>query len=306
MEKKIENVTIIGGGVLGSQISWQIAFKGYHVKVYDIDPKGIEISKTFHQKYALLYATLYPGKTSIEETFAHIEYCTNLREAVENADLISESIPENLELKRKCFQEISSLVQEDTLLTTNTSTLVPSQIADIVKHNQRFISMHFANKIWKNNICEIMKHEHTSEATIQAVARFATSIDMVPIIIKKEQSGYLLNSMLVPFLNAATDLYLNNVADFRDVDRTWMICSGMNMGPFGIVDTIGLETVYNIKMLVAHKTQNTMAFENAHRIKEQFIDTGKIGVKAGVGFYTYPHPEYETPDFLIAKTDITN
>lgn len=304
MKNKIKKVAIIGSGVLGSQISWQTAFKGYRVMVFDISEKSLETCRHMHQRYAALYKSLGHDQDKIELTFSRLKYTNDLKSALDQADLISESVPEHPDIKRACFEDVSRLVPPETILTTNSSTIIPGVIAGSVQHNERFLAMHFANLIWKNNICEVMGHANTSKEVTDQVVDFARSIGMVPIVIKKEQSGYVLNSMLIPFINAATDLYLNGIADYKDVDRTWMISSGMNMGPFGIVDLIGLETVYNIKMLVAQKTGSQDAAEKARMVKEQFISTGKIGIKSGEGFYAYPNPEYEAPDFLAVDSNI--
>ncbi len=301
MENKIRQAAIVGAGVLGSQISWHIAFKGYKVVLYDNDDKCIEMGKALHKKYENIYKTLGMPTDKIEECFSRIEYTTSLNDAIENADLISESVPEKLEIKREVLKEISKIMKPSAIITTNSSTIIPSLIADALDTPERFLGMHFANIIWKNNICEIMKHPGTLPELVDVIREFAISIGMNPIVINKEHSGYVLNSMVVPFLRAATDLYLNDIAGYKEIDRTWMISTGMDIGPFGIIDLVGMETVYNIRLLAAKNNQNTGAIAKNQLLKERFIDKGKTGIKSGAGFYTYPDPEYRSEGFLGQK-----
>jgi 3-hydroxybutyryl-CoA dehydrogenase len=141
-----------------------------------------------------------------------------------------------------------------------------------------------------------MGHPGTAPETFDRVVKFAKEIGMVPIPIRKEQPGYVLNSVLVPFLHAATELVVNDVSDPFSIDKTWMIGTGAPVGPFGILDKIGMNTAHNVNMLAL-----SMGDELAKRRADFFqkmIDEGKIGVETGEGFYKYPNPAYLKPDFL--------
>jgi 3-hydroxybutyryl-CoA dehydrogenase len=121
---------------------------------------------------------------------------------------------------------------------------------------------------------------------------------MVPIPVHKEQPGYILNSLLVPFLTAATNLFVKDVADVESVDKTWMIATGAPIGPFGTLDVIGINTVYNVNKTAAEKTGDPLRAKAAQYLKENFIDKNRLGVSTGQGFYSYPNPAYKEPDFL--------
>ena len=119
-----------------------------------------------------------------------------------------------------------------------------------------------------------------------------------PIPIHKEQNGYALNSLLAPLLSAAGNLLFNGVSDIESIDKTWMISTGAKIGPFGIMDTIGMQTMYNIDMLWGEKLGDQSLLDRAALVKENHIDKGKMGVSTGEGFYKYPNPAYADPDFL--------
>ncbi|AEX84967.1 3-hydroxybutyryl-CoA dehydrogenase [Marinitoga sp. 1135] len=295
----IKNVTIIGGGVLGSQIAWQVAYKGFDVIVYDINEDALEKSKNFHKGYAQ-YFLKNKGATSeeIEATFSRLKYTTDLNEAVKEADLISESVPEVYEIKKDIYQKLAAVAPEKTIFTTNSSTMLPSQLVNFTGRPEKFLALHFANPVWEANIGEVMGHEKTSKEVFDTVVEFAKAIGMVPIPLKKEQSGYVLNSLLVPLLHAAETLYFDGVADYKSIDKTWMISTGSKFGPFGIIDLIGMNTLYNIIKMRGEKLQDEKILKRAEKIKEMFIDKNKLGVSTGEGFYKYPNPEYLDPEFL--------
>ena len=295
----IKNITVAGGGTLGSQIAWQIAFRGFDVIVYDAFDKGLEASKNFHKQFAELFrSTRGASKEEIDQTLRRLSYTTDLAEAVKNADLISESVPENMDIKRSFYQELAKVAPEKTIFTTNTSTTLPSDYAADTGRPEKFLALHFANGIWDANIGEVMGHDGTSPEIFDRVVKFASEIGMVPIPIYKEQNGYILNTLLPPLLDAAGDLYMNGVSDFESIDKTWMISMGTKIGPFGFMDMIGMQTMYNIGMLWGTKLGDQKKLDTANFIKENYIDKGKMGLSSGEGFYKYPNPRYTDPDFL--------
>jgi len=295
----IKNVTIAGAGTLGSQIAWQTAFKGFNVTVYDAFEKGLERGKQFHQQYANVFLKLRgASQEEIDDTFTRLSYTTNLAEAVKDADLISESVPEDLDIKKAFYKDISTLAPEKTIFTTNSSTLLPSQYAEETGRSEKFLALHFANWIWDANIGEVMGHPNTDSKYFDLVIEFAKEIGMVPIPIHKEQNGYVINSLLGPLLSAAGNLLVNEVADYETIDKTWMITSGTKMGPCAIMDMVGLETIYNIEKLWSDRTGDRERKARVDYYKKHFVDTNKLGMKTREGFYTYPNPKYKDPDFL--------
>jgi 3-hydroxyacyl-CoA dehydrogenase len=176
--------------------------------------------------------------------------------------------------------------------------MLPSQLAEYTGRPEKFLALHFANPVWEANIGEVMGHKETSPEIFEIVVNFAKDIGMIPIPIKKEQSGYVLNSLLVPLLHAAETLYFDGVADYKDIDKTWMISTGSKFGPFGIIDLIGMNTLYNIIKIRGEKLNDEKILSRAEKIKKNFIDKNKLGVSTGEGFYKYPNPEYQNPDFL--------
>jgi 3-hydroxybutyryl-CoA dehydrogenase len=280
----IANVTVLGTGVLGSQIAFQTAYRGFDVVAYDINDDILDQARARFADLANIYTKDVPGAADgpADAALARIAYSSDLAEAVAQADLVIEAIPELLDLKRETYAALAKVAPAKTIFATNSSTLLPSDLKASTGRPDRFLAMHFANQIWRFNTAEIMATDDTDPAVFDAVVEFATAIGMVPIPIRKEKAGYVLNSLLVPFLNAAAELAAGGYAEPKDVDNVWRIATGAPMGPFQIYDVIGLNTPYNI---LSHGTPEEQQL--AAWLKENYIDKGKLGIASGEGFYSY-------------------
>lgn len=294
-----KHVTVAGSGVLGSQIAFQTAFKGFNVSVYDINDEVIERAKERFMNLKQRYQEdLGATQKDVDAAYERISFYSDLSEAVADADLVIEAIPEVVQSKMDFYRQLGKVAPEKTIFATNSSTLLPSQFAEATGRPEKFLALHFANEIWKNNTAEIMKHSGTDMKVFDEIIEFAKAIGMVPLPLHKEQPGYILNSLLVPFLEAAEMLLLKEVADVETIDKTWMIATGAPLGPFAILDVVGISTAYNIVQAKAKATGNKDFEKLAELLKTEYIDQGKLGRGTGEGFYTYPNPQFMKPDFL--------
>lgn len=294
-----KNITVAGSGVLGSQIAYQTAFKGFDVAVYDINEEAIANSKERITKLKKSYQTDLNATTEeVDAAFDRMSFYTDLAQAAANADLVIEAIPEVADIKVSFYTELGKVAPEKTIFATNSSTLLPSQFAAATGRPEKFLALHFANTIWVNNTAEIMKHPGTDMTVFDDVVEFAKAIGMVALPLHKEQPGYILNSLLVPFLEAAELLLVKEVADVETVDKTWMIATGAPLGPFAILDVVGINTAHNIVQAKAAATGKEEFVKLAALLKTEYIDQGKLGRATGEGFYKYPNPAFYDPDFL--------
>ncbi|CCH52562.1 3-hydroxybutyryl-CoA dehydrogenase [Fibrisoma limi BUZ 3] len=295
----IKQVTVFGSGVLGSQIAFQTAFHEFSVTVYDLNDELLDKARNrFKELGEHFKRDLGATQDAIDATFQRLRYSTDMAQAVQDADLAIEAIPENVQIKSDFYLQLGKVAPARTIFATNSSTLLPSQFAEQTGRPDRFLALHFANNIWRQNTAEIMGHPGTDPAVFDTVVDFAKAIGMVALPIHKEQPGYILNSLLVPLLEAALRLYVKGVADPETIDKTWMIATGAPNGPFAIYDVVGLTTAYNITLKNAEATGDTDMQQAAQMLKENFIDKGKLGVATRAGFYTYPNPAFQQPDFL--------
>lgn len=294
-----KNITIAGSGVLGYQIAFQTAYHGFKVTVYDINDEVLEKAKNKFKALSEAYQKdLHSTPEQLEATFKNLNYNSDLAEAVKDADLLIEAVPENPDIKIDFYHKLAKVAPEKTVFATNSSTLLPSQFAEATGRPAKFVALHFANEIWKHNTGEVMRHPETSQEVFDAVIKFAKAIGMVALPIYKEQPGYIVNSLLVPLLGAAVNLWVDGVADVETIDKTWMVATGAPTGPFGILDVVGINTAYNINKMEAEETQDPLKIKAVEKLKEDYIDKGKLGVLSGEGFYKYPNPAYQDKDFL--------
>ncbi len=309
----IKNVVVAGGGVLGSQIAFQSAYKGFNVKVWLRSEGSIERAKPKFERWKNVYLqTLEAMKTNpaayargladspelsdeqiealkaqVEKAAESIVLTTSYDEAFGDADLVIEAIAEEPKQKIELYAEMQKHLPERTIVCTNSSTMLPSQFAEYTGRPAKYLALHFANEIWKNNTAEVMGHPGTDPAAYEQVAEFAGKIGMIPLRLKKEQPGYILNSMLVPFLTAAESLLANGVADPETIDKTWMLATGAPVGPFRILDIVGLVTAYNIVVMNPQASDPETTPGKIAATLKKYIDEGKTGVNAGEGFYKY-------------------
>ncbi|OWT32613.1 3-hydroxybutyryl-CoA dehydrogenase [Methanobrevibacter sp. 87.7] len=309
----IKNVVVAGGGVLGSQIAFQSAYKGFNVKIWlrsegsigraqpkidhlkDVYLKILEAMKTNPAAYCrgltdktdLSDEEIEELKNNVMKAYNSIVLTTSYEEVGEDADIVIEAIAEDPKQKIPFYEELAKHIPEKTIIVTNSSTRLPSEFAEYTGRPEKYLALHFANEIWKNNTAEVMGHPGTDQKYYDEVVDFALAINMVPLKLKKEQPGYILNSMLVPFLNSAQMLYAKGVADPETIDKTWMLATGAPAGPFRILDIVGLVTAYNIVIMNPEAFDpETIPGKIAVLLKEK-IDAGKTGVNAGEGFYKY-------------------
>lgn len=282
---KINNVCILGAGTLGTRIALQAALSGFQVSVHDIKAEAFVASKKVMSK-------ILRSLSLTDEIISKIKFTTDPAEAVANADIISESVTEELPLKRQVWAQFSDLAPTKTIFTTNTSYLLPSMLVDSVDRPALFCAFHF-HDVFYSKVVDIMPHKGTSEEVVALLEDFGRELKQVPVIVRKENPGYVFNFMLMAVIGAAGKLRTKEVASIEDIDKSWMVNFHMPMGPFGILDSIGLDTAWH----VTHNLEDAGSQAFAALLKT-YIDAGKLGEKTGEGFYKYPAPRYKDPDFL--------
>jgi 3-hydroxybutyryl-CoA dehydrogenase len=235
------------------------------------------------------------------DALGRITPTADLIAAASAADLVSESVPEDPALKGRVFAQLHTLCPPHTIFTTNTSTLLPSMFAAASGRPERLAALHFHLPVWDANVADVMAHPDTSPDVVETLAAFARRIGQIPIVAQKESSGYVFNAMLSALNEAALKLAAGGVAAFTDVDRAWMGIMKMPIGPFGIMDAVGLDTVWKITDFWAGLTNDPQQRANADFVRG-YVDRGRLGLKSGRGFYDYPEPAFSRPEFLTSES----
>jgi 3-hydroxybutyryl-CoA dehydrogenase len=294
----IRRVVVIGGGTMGLQIGLQAATHGYQVVLYDTDQAALDAAPSRLRGYGdgAVTAGQLDGN-SLDRALAGIELTTDPVAAADGADLVSESVPEDPELKGRVLGEFNQLCPARTIFTTNTSTLLPSAFAAATGRPDRFAALHFHTPVWSSNVVDVMPHPGTAPETTELLVGFARSIGQVPIRLRRESYGYVFNAMYTALNREALTLVANGVASVSDVDRAWMGIMKMPIGPFGMLDGVGLETVWHITEYWARLTGDPQLRANADFVRG-YLNRGRHGTASGGGFYDYPDPAYAQPGFV--------
>ena len=291
--KNISNFLVLGSGTLGLRVALQAAMSGFNTTVYDIHASALDAGKQIQIK--ILKSLIKSGQVNgelFDEIMSRLSFTTDPEQAAKDADFINESVTEEPDIKAKVWKQFGALCPPHTVFTTNTSYLLPSMFAEASGRPEMFCAFHF-HDVFTARVVDIMPHPGTAPWMIPLLDTMGRRLNQIPVRMKKENPGYIFNTMLMAFLGAAGALVTYDIAAIEDVDRSWMGNFSMPAGPFGIMDQIGLDTAWH----VTHKMKDTRSQKFAAFLKG-YIDQGKLGVKTGEGFYKYPNPSYQSPEFL--------
>ena len=269
MSEEIKIVSIIGVGYLGKQIAERSALKGYTIRLYDTNVEDLE---KFSNKLKLKKA---PEKITSHET---------IEDAVKDADLIIEAVPELLELKREIFKVIDKTAQPNAIIATNSSSIPVSKLEDVVARKDKLLNIHFYNLITMP-MADIMRGTKTSDETFEKGKKWVESIDITPLIVKKECYGFVFNRVWRAIKKESMKIWAGGYADLDEVDKAWRIFTGMEIGPFQFMDQIGLDVIYDIEM--SYYKKSGIEDDKPPQALKDMVDKGNLGQKTKKGFYTY-------------------
>ncbi len=273
MVDKIRTICIVGAGFMGKQIMKRSALHNYVIRVFDINLKVVD-------EY-IKKLTKNLGKDGIS---AEISLHSKLSEAVQNVDLIIEAVPEKLELKKDIFSRVDKLAPLHAILATNSSSFPVSKIEDVVERKDKIMNIHFYS-LSKYPMADLMKGTQTSDETFEKGKKWVESINITPLIVKKESFGFVFNRIWRAIKKECLKIWAGGHADVETIDQSWKIFTGMDIGPFTLMDNIGLEVVYDIEMSYYHESGDIN--DIPPDLLKEMMDKGFLGRKSGKGFYTY-------------------
>ncbi len=299
-EPTIRKVAIIGTGTLGVQIALMAAHNGYQVKTFDPDGKSFDrVLKLIGERIFNSGRKTLPPFEDLEDGARKIHKCATLAEAVADANLVIEAIPEKLELKRDLFQKIDLFAPREAILATNSSSIPVSRIESATTRPEKCLNLHFYSPDLGRNIVDIMGGTRTSMETIEVGEKWIFSIGCVPLPVKKELLGFCFNRIWRAIKREALHMWAGGYVDFKDIDRGYMIWNGVSQGPFALMDQVGLDVVYGIEMIYFNESKDPR--DHPPEALKEMIERNELGVKTEKGFYTYPNPEYKKTDFLTGR-----
>ena len=299
--EEIETVCFIGAGTMGCSNALVAAVSGYKVELFDVSAETLgQVPQRFKEFATFLVGAGYCTGSAVKAAFDRISVGADLAKATADADLVSESVFEDREVKREIHQQLDRVCPEKTILTTNTSSLLVSEIEDVVRRGDRFAALH---SYLGSRLVDIVAGPRTAAVTIDILCRYVESLELVPMVLKKENPGYIMNALLASVLMRACALVVEGMATVAEVDRTYMRRLNSPMGPFGIMDMIGLQLVSSQTAKSEAGAENPGLQEKIAAYLKSFVERGDLGMQSGKGFYTYPAPAYQAMDFVNYPDD---
>lgn len=283
----IKNVVIAGAGTMGYSFAQIFAQHDFDVTLYDLAPEALEKAKNFikiNQETVVAEGEL--SQEASDRLISKISF-TNDKECFKTADFVIEAIVENLAIKQSFWKEVSELAKPDAILTTNTSGLSITKIAEPIKNPERFCGMHWWNPPHILPLVEVIKGDKTSDETLQIVEALTKELDREPVVCKKDINGFIGNRLQYAFMREALHIVETGAATFEDVDKVCKYGLGVRyafMGPFETVDFTGIDVVSRISDYMFAELDNTKEGSEVYR---KMVEEGKLGIKSGEGFYKY-------------------
>jgi 3-hydroxybutyryl-CoA dehydrogenase len=280
----IKTVGVLGCGLMGAGIAQVSAAAGYRTIVREVD--DVQLQKGLGRIRKFLDDGVAKGKSTAEardETLRNLTGTTTF-EDLKACDLIIEAIVENLDVKRTTFTTLESIVPGHAIFVSNTSSLCITELAASTKRPDRFAGLHFFNPVPLMKLVEVIRALTTSDDTYRAVFSFAESVGKEPIT-APDRPGFIVNRLLVPYLLDAIRAYENGLGTLEDIDKGMKLGCGHPMGPFTLLDFVGLDTTYYIANIMFDEFKEA-AYAPPPLLKRMVL-AGRLGRKSGQGFYTY-------------------
>jgi 3-hydroxyacyl-CoA dehydrogenase len=297
MNRPFEIVAVVGAGLMGAQIALLSANSGYKVSIYDT--KETAFDDTFKRLVSELKnkgVTPFIPWDKWDKLKSEIKFSTDMAAALKDADFVIEAVFENLAVKLDVFKAMGKIAPAKAIFASNSSSMPVSRMETASGRPEKCINAHFYQPLQGMVMTDIAPGSKTLPGVMDKGEEWIISLGCVPLKVKKEIMGFCFNSVWRAIKKQTLYMWGNDFVDFRDIDRAWRIFSKMPIGPFGLMDMVGLDVVYDIEMSYYNDSKDPK--DKPPEALQQKIKKGELGVKTGKGFYTYPNPEFLGPEFI--------
>jgi len=294
---ELSKVGIVGAGYMGRRIAYSCVLSGRETRLYDISP---DVSGRAYDAVRSLVIERDGRRLHSEgvaSTMNRLSVTSSLETCVSGVDLVVEAVPEVLETKRQVFAEIDRHAGPETLIATNTSSLLGAPLAAMTRRPDKVVNFNFGHA--EHRKVEVMAHSGTSQATVEATLAFLRSLDLVPILVRREIMGYATNRIWRAVKKEVLFLLDQGYSTPDDIDRGWMLDWGTVIGPCGLLDRIGLDVILDVERVYYQATGDPS--DRPPKILTDMVEQERLGIKTGEGFYMYPNPRYQQPGWLEGK-----
>jgi 3-hydroxyacyl-CoA dehydrogenase/enoyl-CoA hydratase/3-hydroxybutyryl-CoA epimerase len=292
----IFKAAVVGGGAMGAEIAQVISFSGLPVVLKDVDQAMLGTGMARARK--IYQSRVDKGKMSASDMENKLSLITPTLDYGEfsDVDIVIEAVPEIMSVKQKVFAELDQVCPEGTIFASNTSALSITEMGKVTQRPHKMIGIHFFNPAHVMKLVEIIRAENTDQETVDDVVAFTESLRKIPVVVK-ECPGFLVNRLLMPYLNEATLCLQEGAANAQDIDAA-MVDFGWPMGPFTLMDFLGLDVCYHVGEYLYSQYGERM---KGAELFERLFQAGRLGEKSGAGFYGYGDATDEPVKKMIAE-----
>ena len=287
----LKNITVLGSGIMGHGIAQVSATAGYNVILRDIEQGFLD--KAMEKIKWSLDKLVTKGKISQQEAdsiYSRITPIVNLADAVKNAQLVIEVVPEIMELKKKVYAELDAVAGKDVIFASNTSTLPITEIANTTSRPEKFIGIHFFNPPQLMKLVEVIPGEKTSQEIVDLTQEYVKSVKKESVLCRRDVPGFIINRLFIPMVHEACYMMDRTGATMTEIDSAVKFKLGFPMGIFELADFTGMDVIHKATIEM-HLRDKKVIFP--HPTIEKMFDAKKLGQKSGEGFYKYSDEKYE-------------
>jgi len=291
---EIRKVGVLGCGLMGSGIAQVSATAGFDVTVLEVEQKFLDKGFAGIEKSLAKFAEKGTIKETPQAIRARLKGTTNMRDLAD-CDIVVEAVIENIDEKKKMYAALDDVVKPDAIFASNTSSISITELMAATKRPHRFIGLHFFNPVPLMKLVEVVRTIATADDVFEAAYEFGKKLGKVPVR-TSDKTGFIVNRLLVPYMLDAIRAYEEGVGSIEDIDNAMKLGCGYPMGPFTLLDFVGLETTYYITQVMYDEFKERRFA--APPLLKRLVMAGWYGRKTGKGFYDYSDPSNPKPNNL--------
>lgn len=283
---EIKKIGVLGAGLMGRGIAQVAAQSGHMVVMRDIEDRFVEAGLNAIESF--LKVSVEKGKMKEEEKkeiLGRIKGTTKW-EDLKDVDFVIEAVTENMDLKKEVFRTLDEITRKEVILATNTSSLSITEIATVTKRQDKVVGMHFFNPVPLMKLVEIIRGYYTSDETVKITTELAKKFGKETVEVKKDIPGFIVNRLLIPHFLEAISLYENGIGTKEDIDKAVKLGLNYPMGPFELMDLLGLDTTYAIVEYFFNNLNKELKWSIPYSMRA-LVQAGRFGRKTKAGWYDY-------------------